>query len=45
MITGRRVRLEKMIKMIKRGPRMAPGKVRRRGLYSLSPVSIVILFS
>jgi len=30
VIIGRRVRLEKMLKMIKRGSRIAPEKVRRR---------------
>ena len=29
--------------MKRRGPRMAPGKVRRRGLYHLPPVSIMVL--
>ena len=30
--------------MMQRGPRMAPEKVRRRGLCYLPPVSIVVLF-
>ena len=30
--------------MTRRGPRMAPGKVRRRRLHHLSPVSIMVLF-
>ena len=30
--------------MKRRGPRMAPGKVRREGLRCLPPVSILVLF-
>ena len=30
--------------IMRRGLRMAPGKVRRRGLHCLPPVSIVVLF-
>ena len=31
--------------MKRRGPRMAPEKVRRKRLYHLSPTRIVVLFS
>ena len=41
-MTGRRVRMKKM-EMKKRGLRMASEKVRRRKLYCLSPVSIIVL--
>jgi len=41
-MTGRRVRMKKM-EMKKRGLRMALEKVRRRKLYCLSPVSIIVL--
>ena len=41
-MTGRRVRMKKM-EMKKRGLRIASEKVRRRKLYCLSPVSIIVL--
>jgi len=34
----------KKAEMRRRGPRMAPGKVKRRGLYYLPPVRLVVLF-
>jgi len=33
------------VEMKRRGPRMAPEKVRRKRLYHLSPTRIVVLFS
>ena len=34
----------KKAEMRRRGPRMAPGKVKRRGLHYLPPVRLVVLF-
>ena len=41
-MTGRRVRIKKM-EMKKKGLRMASKKVRRRKLYCLSSVSIIVV--
>jgi len=43
-MTVKKVRLKKT-EMTRRGLKMAPEKVRRRGLYHLPPISIVVLFS
>ena len=37
--------LKRRVEIMKRGLRMAPEKVKKRRLYCLLPISIVVLFS